>query len=712
MKETKPTTEMANIGRGGRGREGAGRQASTGQESTHSMTSLAGATIQKAVTAVWARAIGRERDGRRFDMLEDDVEDGAVDRRQRAAGAGVWNVEDDDGWMISARDDAYGRMGRPRGATGTGAEGDNLMVTSPTESTTPQRWTALPGGDPDNDEDDYLGDLDSRRGGMAIWDGLYGTNRNLAAAGAGGGEQARGHSAVGTSTSFLGAALGYWVARDPGGKDGGDGSAPGTPGVGVNEVGEMHALPTLNADGSYSSTNIVGGYASGNSSRELVGDRTADDLQTEESGHSGRSHHTNVTAATGGTGASDPMTASSSSLAISSGSGSKSGSSGRPLSVNFGQSPSNGSLYGSAFSPAAAAKPYEGLTRSSTWWDRFTKASILGGDQRARNKSEVRPGADEPIRDPAPAPALLPIREASNPFSEPTTAEATDEHGRRGQERSETAESGDSSGKSSAEVSLAHGRSISSRRSAGTATSSMLEQRLSRYDVVQKTRSASGGSGASLTTASEPMTPMPAGHPAAGGEGMIWQGSGTSDAGTATPGNVIWDGADMVTSPVETEPQHTFPPIPASPASSLAPSSGSSSWHRSQTTDSPERPRSVRGPRPAPPSRFSYSPDPSTAPTSTNPFGDAPSSPQPASRKMTAGEAGVKAMISEFERRTSIRSSDGRPPSSPATQRRLSVSNVPDAVAPVKASKPKIRTGLAPKQTLFVVNPDDEHGSA
>lgn len=151
------------------------------------------------------------------------------------------------------------------------------------------------------------------------------------------------------------------------------------------------------------------------------------------------------------------------------------------------------SLYGSSFSHQLALVPRpsqsssslshaEKLSRSSTWWSRLAKP--LPAETPTAT-------ANERIRDPTPAPALAAIVESPDPFadaSSPTTYGVPDEQGRFDK----------------ATMGLRHERSISSNRSAGTATSSVLEERMRGMDVVERIRGGSGSTAsATLTMGSE-----------------------------------------------------------------------------------------------------------------------------------------------------------------------------------------------------------------
>lgn len=112
------------------------------------------------------------------------------------------------------------------------------------------------------------------------------------------------------------------------------------------------------------------------------------------------------------------------------------------------------------------------MRRSPTWWDRFMGQSFL--ERSASGRLHPGPRAEEPIRDPAEPPSLSVIRESprstdpsgENPFGDANTP---DEMGRYVESYAER-----------------HARSLSSLQSGRTATSSVMEARLQRMDVVQR----------------------------------------------------------------------------------------------------------------------------------------------------------------------------------------------------------------------------------
>lgn len=306
-------------------------------------------------------------------------------------------------------------------------------------------------------------------------------------------------------------------------------------------------------------------------------------------------------------------------------------------------------------SPALSATS-EGLKRSSTWWDRIRSQGGVAS-----------PGASMPIRDPAPAPSLAVIPEASvlvarheDPFSDEAAARATspsvDEHGR----------SFDGS----------HFQS-SSQGSNQTATSSMIDRATRDMMVVERMRSASG--------IDDPTTPMMTPStihaddtPRASEAGPNW-GVVVSDqptpalSGIASPqGDLVWNGPSMWMSPGPSEALSPSFSLASPPPLALA---------------AVDLRRSTRRPLPVP------------------------------TRRQTAGTTGVKAMVQQFEAVSAESTFSPPVPASTATTPERSIRSVTGSVTSSSHGssggggggqrKQKVEHGLVKKPLLFVANPDE-----
>lgn len=117
----------------------------------------------------------------------------------------------------------------------------------------------------------------------------------------------------------------------------------------------------------------------------------------------------------------------------------------------------------------------EHLRRTSTWWSRLGGAggSVGGSGSKPSTMDMSTSTSTERIRDPTPAPSMDAIAHR-DPFLDVIYGRA-DEQGRFDAKT----------------MGLKHGKSLSSVRSTGTATSSVLEERMKGMDVVQRIRDGS-----------------------------------------------------------------------------------------------------------------------------------------------------------------------------------------------------------------------------
>jgi len=282
----------------------------------------------------------------------------------------------------------------------------------------------------------HLPSLVTTRGGLRIWDGID--------------EPAELQCGFGTSTSFLGASLAPWSD---------DGRGPSS----VSECGRYEAL-RMDGQGSSSS------HVQQSSGETLLEQDPFADPEDDEAG--GR--HTRE-----GTGYSTIDLADSSRA-----------SNATYVAVdahnidevetpdNWGHSAaglSNLSLISATGNPFLSPKSLE---RGGTWWDRLR----YGTDKHA--VVDLSPGAVQPIRDPTPAPAILPIEPSDNSHlvkqktSESGGEYRIDEHG-----RCRTGTDGSIS-KEEAGLHTSH----SSTQTVSTATSSMIEAATAHMTVGQRLR--------------------------------------------------------------------------------------------------------------------------------------------------------------------------------------------------------------------------------
>lgn len=336
-------------------------------------------------------------------------------------------------------------------------------------------------------------------------------------------------------------------------------------------------------------------------------------------------------------------------------------------------SPGVTSLYGSTFNLNASgglrrdivsrssSNGSHNLQRSnSNWWSLLSRKPTYA--------SQPTSTANERIRDPAPAPVIDTAQSGHRAASEADRDPFTDEHG----QLNET-------------VAHQHYRSLSSTASsaAGTATSSVMEERMRHMDVVQRVHESSDG-----TTSSADATPTMSSAP----DGVFDPLPHSNDhfevkhatrqhVGTTAQGQVVFVG-DLISSPVAESRRNPFEdPPPISPS------------------------KRVRGPRPAP----------VTVPAITIP---SPTKTRPTS----ASAATVRAMVEKIERspiKTSSSSASPLPNSwsmgslsnaiKPGHGRRATMgssASMEEVAEPARRSR--VAHGLAKKPLLFVANPDRE----
>lgn len=335
-----------------------------------------------------------------------------------------------------------------------------------------------------------------------------------------------------------------------------------------------------------------------------------------------------------------------------------------------------------AVPPLPVSSINDGLRRQGTWWDRIRQQPV----------GTMSPGASNPIRDPAPPPALAIITEAdaTDPFVDSPVSSSTlhggrnsvDEHGRR--EGSGTLQS-------------------DTQSSGHTATSSMIEEAAQNMMVVQRLRSAS-----STNLLDSPQDSIDS--PVFGDQTPRLSAFAVTpqlDAfeagaprGVFSPaGETIWNGPEMWDSPSGTELGGGATPALGitSPPQALPRSSG--------------RPIDLRASQ--------------ASSTYTN------VEPTALRRAPTAGTVGVKAMVQQYEKRASPSNTPlipGTPgdidsPSFPAstatTPERHSKSSLSSSesarqlkrasLGPAGGNKAKkVEHGLVRKPVLYVANPDDQ----
>lgn len=332
-------------------------------------------------------------------------------------------------------------------------------------------------------------------------------------------------------------------------------------------------------------------------------------------------------------------------------------------------------------SSSTNSDPHGGVvSRSNSNW--FRRLALL--NPRGTNGTNVdRPStetptltANEPLRDPTPAPSLGHLSDPKagylDPFADPFTSSSSptplalsnkvNELGSLAYNTSSRSRDGN--------------RSLSSNASDVTASSSMLEERIRGYDVVQR---GADGSMSTLSRASSMMHGGGGSEESAGTFGRL-----PSEVGSSTEDQDSFDDsmemvadrrksryesaqATLVPSPVQTMSISRF----ASPAPSLADS----------TTFPPSARRSPVGPRPQPPLLSPLIIPPSVPPKSSTPN--------------TAGTTGVRAMVQQLEQRS-------------ASMDNLSkiASPVVQKVVEKERERRGSRTGMARKPVLFVANPD------
>ncbi|UZJ51438.1 hypothetical protein CBS101457_000758 [Exobasidium rhododendri] len=169
------------------------------------------------------------------------------------------------------------------------------------------------------------------------------------------------------------------------------------------------------------------------------------------------------------------------------------------------------------------------VRRSPTWWDRFMGQSFL--ERSASGRLHPGPRAEEPIRDPAEPPLLVSIRESSR---------STHQSGRH-DPFTDTMQASDEMGRFLSPYEERHARSLSSLQSGRTATSSVMEARLQRMDVVQRVgtgssrRTYSSGRGSQGSSGSNGLSRNVSTRSTAGGHHFV-----TSPT-ESTPGSVVFD---------------------------------------------------------------------------------------------------------------------------------------------------------------------------
>ncbi|KAM0791877.1 hypothetical protein ACM66B_004132 [Microbotryomycetes sp. NB124-2] len=373
------------------------------------------------------------------------------------------------------------------------------------------------------------------------------------------------------------------------------------------------------------------------------------------------------------------------------------------------------SLYGSTFNASPALMPFMmnrktsrsssagsndfNGPRNSSWWGRLSRKSTV----------EVSTAtANEAIRDPTPAPSLDVIAglsrsatDASDPFSDAGAP----------RERADVTRP-DEQGRFDAEVLRSASRraqdaSVSSRASSDvTATSSVLEERMRTMDVVQRVRTGSG------STTSVDLTPT----------------LGRDDHGFGRLPDT--DEEDVEMEPIKggtvelgATRQHGRVEIVLTPNDELKdPFSDRISLTRSISRKRPAPAASDAPSSPSTPSRRLLGPRALPPPSPVMPAAKRRAPP------MTAGAAGVRAMVQQIERRASgsspVRSST--PPRSMSASKSMSsfALGVQEPRSPTRAMttsrsmtdvaavdagedrRPKVAHKLARKPVLYVANPD------
>lgn len=368
------------------------------------------------------------------------------------------------------------------------------------------------------------------------------------------------------------------------------------------------------------------------------------------------------------------------------------------------------SLYGSGFhSPSPRGAPLlagaaGGMSRSSStnsdldflnrskssssarWWGRLAGRGAAAADEPTSTASER-------IRDPAPPPTRMevieeklggsplassnaeghPLLALADPFADPTPPSTCHAHADLTQP--------DEQGRlSSRALQLAHNRSVSSNASSQrTATSSVLEERMRGMDVVQRMRTGSG------STVSADTTPRLGGGEG-GGFGRL-------------PDRSVDDGAEeeeIVEARKEAATMERGRLIFAGSAA------GSYRTTSPEPLRSPTSPRRHLGPRPPPPSLSVTIPKPTASPTSSR------------TAPLTAGAAGVRAMVQQFEQqgksdlpRSSSMSAVVVEPTSPSKAARRSTLGGGGGGGAEAGARKKVQHGLARKPVLYVANPDE-----
>lgn len=284
----------------------------------------------------------------------------------------------------------------------------------------------------------HLPSLVTTRGGLRIWDGID--------------EPIESQCGFGTSTSFLGASLAPW-------SDDGRGTSL------VSECGRYEAL-RMDGQGSSSS------HLQQASGETLLGHDPFADPQEDDAGD----RHTREGTGYSTIDVADSSRASNTTYVAVDGYNHDEVEALDNWGGLSAAGLSNLSLISAAGNPFLSPKSLE---RGGTWWDRLR----YGTDKHA--VVDLSPGAIQPIRDPTPAPAMLPIEPSDDghPAKQKTSELGgeyrIDEHGR--------CRTGTDGSICKEDAGLTH-TSQASNQTASTATSSMIEAATAHMTVVQRLR--------------------------------------------------------------------------------------------------------------------------------------------------------------------------------------------------------------------------------
>lgn len=392
------------------------------------------------------------------------------------------------------------------------------------------------------------------------------------------------------------------------------------------------------------------------------------------------------------------------------------------------------------------------MKRSPTWWDRLMDGTGLI-ERTASGRLAPSPGAHEPIRDPAPPPALSVIKES------PRSLDVSEHETPSLQYTPQLPTLGELGVQPSSNLmSDSHfNRSLSSLQSRGSSLqsrgSSHLESHLQNMDVIQRTRTASSG-----RTASTKRTGTGHGHgtPSAGSSirtGPLSRMGSVREDEAETPGQVIWQGSDdWVISPGPMSgvaPGETLLENREAEADEDADATATKYVIGDESMDIVAQKQ--RGPRPQRQQwqtfddstqgdeAFKTRPLRSSSSTSSSSRKSAPTTPHKAGRPQltvvtprsaprgprtpvtaaaksiakkhtpTATPASVRERVREIERRRLAEAAAQGTTSPTRTKGRRSgpLSPRSDAEEPCSPLTQRISHGLVPKPQLYVANPDD-----